>query len=383
MQIDIERVVAGGEGLGRIDGEVILVPYALPGDQVEVADTGRRAGARRGRIQRLITPSPHRRAANCSVFGRCGGCTWLHFAYPAQADAKREIVTNCFRRIAGLDVEVRWAGDETLRLGYRTRATFHGLAGCYGFYEARSHRIVDINGCPLCHPRLNSALEKLRAGKFMGEFDVTVNPEGEEVLVWTRDPVQGLHEVFPQSNNHRVNSERNQFLFDGVPIVCGAFSQASLLLNRTLRALVRESIGEAKTVLDLYCGSGNFSIDLPHSVRVFGLDHHAPSIAAAQQIGLGQYAVGDEATFVRALARDHWDVVVLDPPREGAKAIAAALAHCAAGRLVYVSCDPATLARDAKTLVGLGRRLISVTAVDLFPNTAHIESVAVFGPRGD
>jgi 23S rRNA (uracil1939-C5)-methyltransferase len=166
-----------------------------------------------------------------------------------------------------------------------------------------------------------------------------------------------------------------------VPIVCGGFSQASLLLNRVLRDCVRPAIGNPESVLDLYCGNGNFSLDLAGRARVLGLDHHAPSIAAAQATGAGEYAVGDEFAFVRAAARESWDVIVLDPPREGAKAIVSALAQSRTRRIVYVSCDPATLARDAKSLFSAGWALASLTAVDMFPHTAHIECVAAFDPR--
>ena len=100
MEIEIERVVAGGEGLGRIGGEVCLVPYGLPGDRLSLAEVGRRGGALRGRIDHVLSASRARAVANCPVFGRCGGCTWLHFAYPEQAAAKRAIVADCFRRIA-------------------------------------------------------------------------------------------------------------------------------------------------------------------------------------------------------------------------------------------------------------------------------------------
>ncbi len=382
MEIQIERVVPGGDGLGRVGGEVCLVPYALPGDRLRLADVVRLGGVLRGRIEDVLDASPGRVATSCPVFGRCGGCTWLHFAYPAQAEAKRAIVADCFRRIAGHEADVAWAEDASLRLGYRTRATFHATAGRYGFYEAKSHRVADIEQCPLCHPKLNKALAQIRAARLEGEFDVSINPDGDDILLWTRDPVPGLRDVFPQSNDSRTRGARHQFLFDGVPIVCGGFSQASLYLNRVLRDRVRAAVGQPISVLDLYCGSGNFSIDLGKSVNVLGLDHHAPSIAAAQALGAGEYAVGDEAGFVRAMARAPWDTIVLDPPRQGAKAIIPALARSGARRIVYVSCDPATLARDAKPLFATGWSLCSLTAVDMFPNTAHVECVAVFdAPR--
>jgi 23S rRNA (uracil1939-C5)-methyltransferase len=198
------------------------------------------------------------------------------------------------------------------------------------------------------------------------------------VLVWTGRPVPGLRGVFPLADDTGRDRPRRQFLFDGIPIVSGGFSQASLLLNRVLVRVVRDAIGDSASLLDLYCGSGNFSLSLPADWRVLGLDRHAPSIAAAHAVGRHDYTVGDESAFVRAIAREPWEAILLDPPRQGARAIVPALAQSSASRLVYVSCDPATLARDSKALLAGGWTLARLTAVDMFPNTAHVECVAVF-----
>jgi 23S rRNA (uracil1939-C5)-methyltransferase len=377
-EVRIERVVPGGDGLARLDGAIVFVPFALPGDVVELSGVTRRKSVLRAEIRRILEPSPDRVAANCPVFGRCGGCSWLPFAYPAQADAKRGIVADCFHRIAGHDVDVSWRDVPAFRLGYRTRATFHAVDGAYGFYRARSHAVEDIDACPLCHPRLNATLQRLRESGLRGEFDVTVNPEGDDVLVWTRDETPGLGEVFPMNNHRRDSSERHAFPFDGVPVVCGGFSQASLLLNRVLREMVFEELSDASSVLDLYCGSGNFTLGLADGRRVRGLDHHAPSIAAANALLPGTFNTGDESVFVREVGRGKWDAILLDPPRQGAKAIVPALARSRAHTLVYVSCDPATLARDSKALFDAEWDLVSMTAVDMFPHTAHVETVAVF-----
>jgi 23S rRNA (uracil1939-C5)-methyltransferase len=162
-------------------------------------------------------------------------------------------------------------------------------------------------------------------------------------------------------------------MFDGAPIVNGAFSQSSLLLNRLLVGLVKDTLGPVDSLLDLYCGNGNFSLQTK-AKSVLGLDHDRFATNAANAIGRGTYRAADETAFCQAL-RQPWDAVVLDPPRTGAKAIINALAECQAQTIVYVSCDPATLARDLKTLTATGWQLLSTTAVDIFPNTPHIETV--------
>jgi 23S rRNA (uracil1939-C5)-methyltransferase len=139
-----------------------------------------------------------------------------------------------------------------------------------------------------------------------------------------------------------------------------------------------DAVGEGATLLDLYCGSGNFSLPLAHGRTVKGIDHNRAAISAAQATGRGAYEAGDEGVFLRAIGSAAWDAILLDPPREGAKAIMPALAGSRAGRIVYVSCDPATLARDARVLVDAGWAVASLDAVDMFPQTAHVEAVAAF-----
>lgn len=377
-ELNIERVVPGGDGLGRIDGAVCLVPYGLPGDRLAIDEPLRRGGVLRATAQSVIEASPHRVPAECPVFGVCGGCTWLHFAYPEQAEAKRAMVADCFRRIAHREVSPGWIDDPSLRLGYRTRATFRGRRGHYGFLEARSHNVVDIAACPLCHPRLNEALAKLRASGLEGEFEVTVNPEGADTLLWAREAPAEPSRLFPQTNTPADRGPRHQFFFDGAPVVCGSFAQSSLLLNRVLVKRVHQAIGAATNLLDLYCGSGNFSLAYTKDRDVLGLDHNRAAIAAAQAIAAGRYEPGDEGAFVRAMGSRTWDAILLDPPREGAKAIMPALAGSRAERVVYVSCDPATLARDAKVMFDGAWDLAALDAVDMFPNTHHLECVAVF-----
>jgi len=373
----ISSLAHGGYGVCRITGQVCFVAYGLPGDVIRVRVIKESKGVLWGIIDSLLEPSPDHIEPPCPKFdagGGCGGCMWMHFAYPAQAQWKRRIVRDCLERIAKLDIEVGWEEDAELRLGWRTRAEFHAAEGRFGFYALGSHEIVDIEECPLCHDNLNRVLERLRGLPIRGSVEVVVNPEGPEVLIAAKHPHRSLREAFEWVN--ALDDEKpHQFLFDGVPIVNGAFSQSSLLLNRLLVGIVNRMVGDAKSVLDLYCGNGNLSLQLPGQVRVLGLDHNRRAVRAANEIGRGTYQAGDESDFRRAL-KEPWDAVILDPPRTGAKTIIAALADTPCTSIVYVSCDPATLARDLRGLVDRGCRLVEAVAVDLFPNTAHVETVS-------
>ncbi|HOE66249.1 MAG TPA: TRAM domain-containing protein [Candidatus Hydrogenedentes bacterium] len=379
--IEITSLAHGGDGIGRIEGQVCFVPYGLPGDALRVCIERKAKGVLWARIVGIETPSPVRQSVDCPAYERCGGCAWLHFSYPAQAEWKCRIVGDSLKRIAKLDTEVEWVEDASLRLGYRTRAEFHGTREGWGFHARQSHDVVPIASCPLCHPNLNAALRRLEGIRGHGDIEIAVNPEGDDVLVWSRRPSNALLKAFTQCDFDERSADRAMFLFDGAPIVNGTFSQASLLLNRTLRRVVRAQIGDPANLIELYCGNGNLTLDLPRGVRVRGYDHNGAAVRAAAALRADAYQAADERSFCDALAAEPWDVVLLDPPRTGAKAIAPSLAACHAARMVYVSCDPATLARDLAIICAAKWRLVRTVAVDLFPHTAHVETVCLLEHR--
>ncbi|NIA13932.1 MAG: TRAM domain-containing protein [Nitrospiraceae bacterium] len=358
----------------RVDGQVCFVSNALPGDVAQVRVARRTRGVLWGAIVTVLQPSAHRVEAPCPHFGRCGGCTWLHFAYPAQGEWKRRIVEDCLRRIAGLECAVGWAEDARRRLGYRTRATFHPDRDRVGFYAGGSHAVVPIERCALCHDRLNDLLSELRGRRIHQDVEAVVNPDGDEALVWTRRVERGLTGVGAVVESKERTAEPAHFLCGGVPIVNGAFSQSSLLLNRTLLGVVHGMVGETDSLLDLYCGNGNLSLGLMPRMRIRGLDHHNTVIRVLRALGHDAYRTGGEGAFICEIESER-GVVLLDPPRTGAKAVVPALAASKASRIVYVSCDPATLSRDLKALISGGWQVSEATAVDLFPHTAHVETV--------
>jgi 23S rRNA (uracil1939-C5)-methyltransferase len=373
--IEITSIAHGGNGVGRVEGQVCFVPYALPGDTVRVHIVRRTKKILWGEIDEVISPSEARTKAPCSVFGRCGGCTWLHFAYPAQGEWKKRIVEESLARIAGMGIELAWAENAKRRLGYRTRADFHGDGEKLGFFAGASHDIVESDKCPLCHDKLNEAMLTLREIGVKGSVNVTINPDGDDVLVWTKFTKRKLKQYFPLAQSPKDEKIRTMFKFEGVPIVNGAFSQSSLLLNRVLVKTVHDMIGKPVSVLDLYCGNGNLTLGLPDSVGVLGMDHNKVAVKAAWSMKRGNYVTGGESKMRKLIAKGEADTIVLDPPRAGAKTIMPAIAESHARSIVYVSCDPATLARDVKVLGEKGWKITKATAVDMFPNTAHVETV--------
>lgn len=371
-------VAHGGYGVTRVDGRTCFVPYALPGDVVRVRIERHARGVLWGSIEETIEASPDRCDAPCPVFGQCGGCSWLHFRYPAQGEWKRRIVSECLRRIGGVDAVPDWMEEPNLRLGYRTRAEFHCDGTHWGFYARTSRRVVDIENCPLCHPVLNAAFATLRRLRAKGSVEITANPEGAETMIWLNRRSRSVRLLLPEADQSGASAPRKMFFFDGAPIVNGAFTQPSLLLNRMLVRVVRDIAGMPSSLLDLYCGNGNLSRGYACDVPVLGLDHNAHAIRAAASAGVGEYRVAQEERFTDAIRERAWDVILLDPPRTGARLLMPSLAACGARSIVYVSCDPATLARDAKVLFAGRWRLARITVVDMFPNTHHIETVCRF-----
>lgn len=375
--IEITALAHGGDGIGRANGQVCFVRQALPGDVVRVRVTRTAAQALWAEIAEVLTPSPHRTEPVCPNFAVSGEASWAHFAYPAQAEWKRRIVQETLARIGGIEAELDWRENPELRTGYRTRAVLHGDGARFGFFAPGSHKVVDTESSALCHPRLNAALRQLRKLKLKGTVTVTVNPEGEETLVWTKFTQRRLKDRFPLANTPKDTGKRAAFFFDGVPIVNGAFSQSSLLLNRLLVDEVRRLAGSPSNLLDLYCGNGNLSLQYAGRIPVTGVDQNKAAIKAAGRAakqGQTEYRAGDEAMMRKLIAQDEWDTIVLDPPRAGAKALMETLAPTHARAIVYVSCEPATLARDLGMLAGGGWRVARGTAIDMFPHTPHIET---------
>ena len=378
QEINITSMAHVGDGIGRIDTMVCFVAGALPGETVRVRIYRRSKNALWGQLLEVVSPAAERITdSSCAEYPCAASCAWHNFAYPAQGEWKQRIVSETLKRIGRIEIEVSFVEDATLRHGYRTRAVFHGDGTVLGYYTPRTHDVIPLPDCPLNHPRLNEALAALRPLGLRGNIHVTVNPEGEETLVCLREALPQVRELFPLIDVFD-SRKRSSFLFDGAPIVNGAFSQASLLLNRMLRRETDARIGEAASLLDLYCGNGNLSLHHVDKREVFGIDRAQETIIAANELAPGHYQRGDENDMIALIQDRVWEVILLDPPRTGAKALIETLANARATRIIYVSCDSATFARDARGLCEGDWRLTSVAALDMFPHTPHVETIGVF-----
>ncbi len=390
FEIDVEKLVYGGDGLARRDGQVILTPYVLPGERVEVEAGEERAGLLRARLLRVVTPSLDRVAAVCPYFARCGGCHYQQAGYEQQLAAKRAILIETLARVGKITPpgEIRVVHGEPW--GYRNRAQFHIDGTGIGYLEARSHKLCTINQCPIVSPRIHAALTVVRqmlhdpkwprfAGSielFTNETDLQLNvleterPIARRFFDWCGEmlggPVSGAIE-YPAAGavfrvSHNAFFQVNRFLVD--QLVENALEQA-----------------EGENALDLYAGVGLFSLPLARcfahvtavessSAAVRDLAHNAERAGIA--VSTQQLPVD---AFLRSLETTP-DFVLADPPRAGLGAsVVKELARLAPPRITIIACDPATLARDLAGLTAVGYKIEGIILIDLFPQTFHIETV--------
>jgi 23S rRNA (uracil1939-C5)-methyltransferase len=381
VELTIETLAAGGDGVGReAGGRVVFVPFTAPGDRVVVAvEPGGRRFAR-GRVISLRAPGPARTDPLCAVFGSCGGCAWQHVAYDAQVAAKREILRDQLARIGRLQppAEIHVTPCPA-PYAYRSRTRVVVSQGRVGYRRRRSNAVCSTARCPILVPALDAALAGLaaRPPREDGEWELAAG-EGGEVRVTrlgiaaTRGPRLAL-----LAGGARI--ERSP----------GVFAQSNaLLLDALSRAVLREA-GTGERALELFAGAGFFTLGLArafsHVVAAEGDRVAAEDLAHNLGVaGLGNVTVRAEPVegvlAERGIAPD---VIVLDPPRTGLpRGLAARIADLRAERIVYLSCDPATLARDLSEMDGAGYDLTRIEGFDLFPQTPHLEALATLSREG-
>jgi 23S rRNA (uracil1939-C5)-methyltransferase len=346
MQLKIEKLIHGGAGLGVHEGKAIFVPFAAPGDVLEVevtADHGRHAEAR---IVRIVEPAACRVDPPCPVFGSCGGCQWQHLSYEAQLLWKQRIAVEAIERIGRIaSPDVAPTIPSPRQWHYRNRIQLHvSRDGRVGFYRPHTNEVVEFVECAIAEEALNLELAQRRE-----EFR-------------TRDR--------------------------GVALRAGdgeGFTQVNTAQNAQLQVLVASWLADVphEAVLELYAGAGNFTFAIARVAgRVFASDIDGRAIRAAQerQRAAGVCNVQFLCADAKRAAKQHGreaDAVFLDPPRKGAMEAIPAILDASPSAILYLSCDPATLARDVRSLVGGGYRLLRCQPVDMFPQTFHVESLSL------
>jgi 23S rRNA (uracil1939-C5)-methyltransferase len=404
LDVRIERLGAQGDGVAQGPDGPVFVPFTLPGELVKVS-VG--PGETRAEAIAIIEPSPDRVAPVCPHFGICGGCALQHMEARAYLAWKREQV---IAALASRGLEAPVEPVRPVPLASRRRASFAlartGQGVAFGYRAARSHAIIDIAACPVLSPGIASRLGKLKAalaplGARKGETRVslTETDTGLDLALEGARPspalLTGLAASGASLGVARVTVDSESLTLQGEPLVTlsgahvklppGAFLQASREAEAILVALVMEATAGAKRIADLFAGIGTFTFALAARAEVDAFEAGEAATGALADAARTTYKLKPIRTYARDLFRApvsvkelaRYDAVVLDPPRAGARAQAEALAASKVPRIVMVSCNPGTCARDLRILVEGGYRITRVVPVDQFLFSPHIELVAV------
>ncbi len=439
--LEITDVTNEGMGVGRVDGLTVFVPFTAKGDVVEVLIVKVKSSYAYGKCLSIITPSEHRREPECSAYKKCGGCQLMHIKYPAQSELKRKFVYDALVRIGNQDprTEVLFIPAPS-DIGYRNKMVYPvgsdktGSQVC-GFYALRSHNIIPLNGCMLGMGEdeniINAVLKYMeeyhvkpydeethkgcvrrifiRRGRFSGETMVVISskssslPFEKELADKLVSADRTVASVILNTNPNRTNlvlGEENRTIYGKSVIsdtLCGcvyeispnSFFQVNPVQTENLynKAIEYADIRENDTVMDIYCGIGTISLTAAKKAKkVIGVEIVERAIEDAKKNAIvngvtnAEFYAGSAEEVVPKLIKsgEKPDVVIIDPPRKGSDEITlSTIISANPKRIVYVSCNPATLARDIKFMNEGGYKLEKVTAVDMFPNTCHVEAVAL------
>ncbi len=427
----IEKLVHGGFGLSRDkNGQVILIEGAIPGETVEARIRTTARNLKKGEVSRVLHSSPQRIPPPCPHFKKCGGCDFQHMAYPLQLQVKKEIFADLLRRSS--HPLLREAAASILadplpspqQLHYRQRIRLQVDSNrVVGFHKRRSHDCIAVENCLLARKEINDCLQKILEQRPFHKLleqtealEILYDPESSSTTILLHfkrkprpaDQTSALELSHSDTNLKNVFFVGDDFAPTGRDILSftlapippvtdspidlswetGGFCQVNLGQNLKLIQTVLNfcQINPEETVLDLFCGMGNFSIPLAEKAQsVLGIEGQGSAIRSAR---INSSAAGqDNTNFLKqsihqACEEFHrekkmFDCIVMDPPRQGAPGLAGTLASLCRNRLIYISCDPATLCRDLSNLLDQGFTLTSLQPIDMFPQTHHIETVAL------
>ena len=377
LDLTIERIVPRGLGIGFGEKLTVFVPLAVAGDKVRVRIRSIKKRIAFADIVEVVEPSRERVTPPCPYFGACGGCDFQQMNYAAQLAAKAAIIRDCLHRIGKIEFDSDIAiahGDR--EFGYRSRARWHvdRIENSIGYYKRDSHEVVDVEKCAVLTPALDAKMQALRGDISSGwndEFEIdAASGDGSSTSIASRDLAESTGEL--------------TYTNDGIEYAFSArsFFQGNQSMVGELVRLATDGLS-GETALDLYCGVGLFALPLARSfTNVIGVEEDGEAVKFAKQNKAR--ASMSNVEFRRSGVRDFLfehelgktDLVLLDPPRSGAEpGVIGKIVKMRPSTIVYVSCEPSILARDLRELLDAGYKIDSLTGVDLFPQTHHVETV--------
>jgi 23S rRNA (uracil1939-C5)-methyltransferase len=376
LEVEIERILPGGYGLAHAEGKTVFVSLAVPGDRLRVRVERQQGNVLFASIEEILVASPDRIEPPCPYFGRCGGCDFQQLAYENQLAAKAEIIRDCLHRIARLDVVPDVVVTPSPReWRYRMRAMWQidRNERMVGYYERGSRRVCDVVDCAVLMPELQETLERVRATDWV-EFP----PDLKHLEIVAGENGVSLAPAFAEFETRELGLT----IFDeSYSYNAEAFFQINPALLAPLIEFALDDVA-GESAIDLYCGVGLFTLPLARRFKhVIGVEGN-PNATRFARRNLERSRLDNARVITAGVAE--WfkgktlttDFVLLDPPRAGAESsVIKGILDFGAPRVSYVSCDPATLARDLKKLIAGGYVIESLRGFDLFPQTHHVETV--------
>ncbi len=383
FKLEITEMAHRGEAMGRLNGKVVFVPQAIPGEVVVAKPRLEKKDYMVAEIVEVLQPSPYRIEGACEVFGRCGGCSWQHIEYPYQLELKKQVVENQLRHVGKIDNPVvRPVIPSEQQWHYRNRADFSvNREGYLGFRMRGTHKFVPVQSCRLMHPRINVLLSTLHGKCARNTSRKTHNiciRYGVKTGEFLIQPFLDLPEMPTGQPFYREKLFAHLFV-----ISAASFFQVNTLQAEQLITVVENYLqprGE-ELLVDAYAGVGTFAKALAGKVRQVIAVEEAKSAVKDAAVNLQEFKnvryYKEKTEDFLGKITEKVDVVILDPPRAGCfRPALEALVRLAPEKVIYVSCDPATLARDLGYLCSHGFTLLEVQPVDMFPQTYHVECVA-------
>lgn len=411
LNLLIENINHDGEGIARNKGKVVFIPFTIVGEQVNVEIVEDKKYYSRGILKEIVTKSSHRIEAKCPYYYNCGGCSYQHMAYEMQTSLKQKIVQNTFKRIGGIDFEVKELIGMQKPWNYRNKVTWHLVEEQksikMGFYRMRSNILIDIQQCTLLKPVLNEVshiiremIHELKIGE-KSSIMIRHSNDLNKVMIEFINCIPGknlLKKLSGKAHSIYLQQRGSSKLLFGEKGLTQRTGHSTFILgphdffqinpeqNEKLIHLVRQYLDLSGTekVLDAYCGVGTFSINIARDAfRVLGIDSNLQAINNAinntllNNIRNCQFIAGS-CEHVLVNLKTRFNRIIVDPPRAGLKeAFIRSILSVCPKIIVYISCNPSTLARDIKQFILNDYKLIDIQPLDMFPQTSNIENIVL------
>ena len=399
MKVTIEKLDNQGRGICYVDNTITFVPNTLPSEEVDIKITKQSKKYNEGKVVEYITYSTLRKEPICPYYNTCGGCELLHLSYEDTLDYKKDKLESILKKYANIDQDIEIIPSDN-QYNYRNKITLKVQNGNYGYYESNTHNIVSIDHCYLAEDSINNFLKDIKYLNVRnGEIIIRSN-YNKELLIWikTKEKVKPAIDYLKKNhliagiviNNNSITGEDkfieiiNNKLFQ---VSYDSFFQVNRNICSKLFYLIAKEIKDNSTILDLYCGVGTLGINVADKCnKIFGIEIIKNAIlncvtnAKINNLNNTYYLLGDVSKCLSKI-NDKIDTIIVDPPRAGLDNLTKdTIINFKPNKIIYVSCDPMTLARDLKEL-NKEYNISKITGLDMFPYTHHCESITVLERR--